>query len=1513
MIGVERARYGLAAGRSRAGGRGFGTVEGLRRPIVLLLVAALLAGLGVVAPLGRERALAAGEFWYVATSGTPASTPGDGTGCGAPDFVGTDEVPIQAAVDDASAGDTVIICNGTYSVTTGEITVNTADLTIRGESTAGTVIDGSDAHRLFYVFDPPTTFEGLTLTNGTDQGTKNGGGAIYTEGAVTIVGVDLTSNTVADSGGAVYAEGAVTVIDSRFDDNVANSSEDTSLLCVNSVGGNGGAIAGETTVSITGSTLTDNRAETSSDLCDAINDTFGGAIHATGAVTIVSSTFEGNRADDDGGAIRALGAISISDGTFTSNDAADAGGAIRTGAAVAVTDGTFVSNTASEGGAVNGGGAVTIRGGSYRSNAATGELVLRGGGALSAGGSVAVSGAEFSSNTSNGDGGAIQADGAVSVTDGSLFFDNRANENHDALPLGEHRGGAIKSGGAVAIRDSTVRANRAKDEGIPDLAGISVATANGGGVWASGDVTVVDSTFEGNRADDDGAGVYGAASATVTNSTFEDNDAEDDGGALRIEDFLTVTNATFTLNGAGGKGGAIHANSEALLSITVFSTSLTNVTFLDNAAGGDFGSVYWDDKFFVKDTIFANGACRSGLQIWPFPPIREVVASGKNLVTGASGCPGTGTTLSSLKLQPLGDNGGPTETIALTDGSSAVDASGTSCFVPTDQRGSDRPFGRRCDVGAFELSYGTSISLATTSGGVDIVAGAPAIVAPAPVSIVTTITGFENAGGGQLVDPTGGTVSFHYCFDPEAAPTECTSGTWVDVTTGVAMVNGTTGDGIATATLADWTARTGPSGSGWYLFAADFSPTSGPYAALAATTDTNGGLVRVRPPVYVVAATHLGSPASCENTPYGFIQDAVDAAADGGTVHVCAGTHDLTAGVAVGKNLTIEGDGSTNTVVDGVGLYRLFDATSFTLAFEDIALANGAGDPDGGAVRAGDVTLTRVRATDNVASVRGGAIHATGDVEISASILSGNSTLSTTSGDGGGAIYAEFTVTLDETLLADNTSGADGGAILAGTNVYVTASSFARNSATSGDGGAIRALGTVDAENATFYANSATTGDGGAIQATSDVYVTFVTFKDDTSGSGSGVTGGTLAAANTIFAGGSCDVGDDSTSGANFRLDASCPGTTVTTGDLLLGDFDDHGGPTPTVSLDTDSVAVDPSTGSGGETTCDPSVDQRGESRPSGLVCDAGAYEAELTLVTIGYNGPYFVNSSTTAASLSLAAALTPADEPCTVTFDVAGEIWTTSGPTGDTTTYSASATSGSDGTASVTLANVRLGVYTVTVGVDRPCTAIPDEGTLTVSPGTVPKGTVGAGTYRLASTDGTGTWRKNSFGHILSVTSSYSKRTGLTTTTTKGQLLWLSTADNSAGGNGWRLKATISSVTTGGTSPWQTVACPAWVGTSLSKRVCGRFSGTGLLQQRNVSGGWVAAPYGSSGVVSYTVTVYDGGTLTSCKGKVCRTTELADAFGLTIVGVPTPASSFDPLPQVFEPIRLKSGSIRNF
>lgn len=204
-----------------------------------------------------------------------------------------------------------------------------------------------------------------------------------------------------------------------------------------------------------------------------------------------------------------------------------------------------------------------------------------------------------------------------------------------------------------------------------------------------GEVSITSSTFFMNSAASDGGAVYNAVSAgstTIVNSTFVGNDAATYGGAVYSEPNLTLSFSTFSDNTADTGGiYAVGASASVTLDNNIFEVS-------DNA-----------DRVGAE-CFSANAATDTG--------------SLTTVDLAFDGCPGDVETADALDLQPLADNGGPTNTMALTESSAAVDdAEGASCDAlnpKADQRGIARPVGGSCDVGAFE--YFGSITLETDPG-----------------------------------------------------------------------------------------------------------------------------------------------------------------------------------------------------------------------------------------------------------------------------------------------------------------------------------------------------------------------------------------------------------------------------------------------------------------------------------------------------------------------------------------------------------------------------------------------------------------------------------------------------------------------------------------------------------------------------------------------------------------------------------------------------------------------------
>ena len=109
----------------------------------------------------------------------------------------------------------------------------------------------------------------------------------------------------------------------------------------------------------------------------------------------------------------------------------------------------------------------------------------------------------------------------------------------------------------------------------------------------------------------------------------------------------------------------------------------------------------------IMNSIFWNGGT-SEIYTEVSPEIADVAISDSVVKGGFAG--GTNIITTDPQLAALANNGGPTMTCALPEGSSAVDkgqpvgttVSGSVTVPDTDQRGVTRPQGSGVDIGAFE-------------------------------------------------------------------------------------------------------------------------------------------------------------------------------------------------------------------------------------------------------------------------------------------------------------------------------------------------------------------------------------------------------------------------------------------------------------------------------------------------------------------------------------------------------------------------------------------------------------------------------------------------------------------------------------------------------------------------------------------------------------------------------------------------------------------------------------------
>jgi Bacterial Ig-like domain len=246
--------------------------------------------------------------------------------------------------------------------------------------------------------------------------------------------------------------------------------------------------------------------------------------------------------------------------------------------------------------------------------------------------------------------------------------------------------GLVIDGGSAKVTVSGNNAVRVFAVGTPTISGAKLTLNN---------LTVA------NGRSILGGGILNAASNTLTvrNSTLSGNNANENsasggGGIWNNGGTITVSNSTLSGNSARAAGGGIWNNGGTL---TVRNSTLSgNSATEDFGTGGGLGSN--SGTVSLKNTIVANSPSGDNCS-------GTINDGGYNLDSGTS-C-GFDTATNSLsstdpKLGPLADNGGPTLTHALLEGSPAIDE-GRSFGATTDQRGVARPQGAAPDIGSFEF------------------------------------------------------------------------------------------------------------------------------------------------------------------------------------------------------------------------------------------------------------------------------------------------------------------------------------------------------------------------------------------------------------------------------------------------------------------------------------------------------------------------------------------------------------------------------------------------------------------------------------------------------------------------------------------------------------------------------------------------------------------------------------------------------------------------------------------
>jgi len=457
----------------------------------------------------------------------------------------------------------------------------------------------------------------------------------------------------------------------------------------------------------------------------------GGAIYNTVTITsITNSSFFGNNSSEDGGAVYNEGTVTeIKNSTLGGNSTSEEGGAIYidTDATISVISNTTFSGniTIWDGGAISNAGTL-----SEISNCTFDGNIADTGGAIDNGSTITeITNCTFTGNTAPSSGGALCNEGSISKITNSTFIDNTGS-----------------FGGAIATSDPVMMLRTSNRFSVDNVITVGATILTDGSI-----AEISNSTFTSNKAEAGGAiASSNATLSEITNSTFSNNVAGDTGGGAIFNIYGTlaaITNSTFTGNSTDTDGGAIYNDDDGIISISF-------TTIANNEADDEGGGIYnAGTSIDIRNSIATfNTATTSGNNC------NEDIATStdeSNNYSNDTTCGFDGDD-STIILDQLADNGGPTQTLAL-QGGDPLDGASSDCdtindlgiAVTIDQRNFPRPFGSFCDSGAYENGPSASVTIKKVTDP------------PGGTGFDFTTTGFEELEGCGLEGDSGELVMDH--------------------------------------------------------------------------------------------------------------------------------------------------------------------------------------------------------------------------------------------------------------------------------------------------------------------------------------------------------------------------------------------------------------------------------------------------------------------------------------------------------------------------------------------------------------------------------------------------------------------------------------------------------------------------------------------------------------------------------------------------------------------------------
>ena len=960
---------------------------------------------------------------------------------------------LRQAISDTCPGGTItfyVALSGTTIHLASTLTL-AKNMTIDGSALSGQItISGDNAVRVFSVNSGVTaTMNSLAITNGSNFS----GGGIRNDGTLTITNSTLSDNSATSGGGGIFNTGGGTLT-------ITNST-----LSSNSAASGGGGIHNQGMLTVTNSTLSGNSAASS----------FGGGIYNNGGTLNFANAIIANSAGGDciNGGTGTIGtntnnliediaanACGLTDGVNSNiigtdpnlGSLADNGGPTQTFAlltgSLAINAGDNTTCAASPVNNLDQRGVTRPQGGqcdigayeyeaTVTSNADSGAGTLRQAIADAASGDTilfdsSLSGATIHLASTLNIVQNMTIDGSALASKITVSGDSDSDGSGDVRVFYIHSGMTVTidsliitkgNGTSANMEDSTtggggIQNNSGNTSGVVLTVKNSIISGNsadtGGGIYNrdQSTITITNSTISSNTASGNGGGIYSDGTLTVAGSTISGNSAGGDGGGIREGSITTLTNSTISGNTATGNGGGIRNAGN----LTARNNTLSN----NSSTFGTGGGIYSDNVFNATNNIIANspagGDCTG-----------EIDGNLNNLIedTSANACGLPNVVNGNIigtdpALDALADNGGSTQTLALTVGSPAIDAGDNSTCTSApvsnlDQRGVARPVGAYCDIGAYE-------------GAKDITA--PTIDVFTPTSLSWNL---------NIPVP-----SSHFTASDDVL---------------VAGYKITESNTPPSAGDVDWTA----SAPTTYTVSDFGSYTLYPWAKDAAG---NVSALYGSPASVTVCFPGTITVTSNGDSGAGSLRKAIADSCEGYTIDFNASlsgsTILLNSPLSLQKNVTIDGSTLASQVsLNGSGSVGVIDVNSgATVTLDSLTITNGHASNGAGINNNGALTIRNSTISGNSASFNGGGIFNNGqfaqDLTIINSTISGN-----TSADVGGGIanYGGVMTIANSTISGNSASNQGGGLLLGawnstqGTHTLVNTTLSGNSAGTNGGGG----------------------------------------------------------------------------------------------------------------------------------------------------------------------------------------------------------------------------------------------------------------------------------------------------------------------------------------------------------------------------------------------------------------------------------------------------------------------------